>query len=280
MSSKKPRKEDSAQERAVTAARGGRAERPRRPGERAAKPAPRKAAASKPEADAKGTRPGKPGAGPRRAASTSSSARRPAASSSGLARPRIRASHSEGGSDARLSDSDIKKRRARAKASVRSLSSGASARPLPPPPQKRESTGPRSGPAKRRSFPPDGPTPSTASQELALAIAAAGLDKKAVGVEVIDVSGRVDYADFLVIMTGTSDRHVHSIAMGIEEALKRKRMLPLSVEGLGTAAWVLMDFADVVVHVFQEDTRRIYDIEGLWMDASRVNVPEGAAGPT
>jgi ribosome-associated protein len=72
---------------------------------------------------------------------------------------------------------------------------------------------------------------STAAQELALAIAAAGLDKKAVGVEVIDVSGRVDYADYLVIMTGTSDRHVHAIAMGIEEALKRKRVAPLSVEG-------------------------------------------------
>ncbi|MBL9021884.1 MAG: ribosome silencing factor [Myxococcales bacterium] len=110
-----------------------------------------------------------------------------------------------------------------------------------------------------------------------MAIAAAGLDKKAIGVEVLDVTGRVDYADYLVIMTGTSDRHVHAIAMGIEEGLKRLKVSPLSVEGLQTASWVLMDFDDVVVHVFQEDTRRLYDIEGLWMDASRVTVD--GAGP-
>jgi len=107
---------------------------------------------------------------------------------------------------------------------------------------------------------------------MALAIAGAGLDKKAVGIEVIDVSGRVDYADYLVIMTGTSDRHVHAIAMGIEETLKKKRIVPLSIEGLGTASWVLMDFDDIVVHVFQEETRRVYDIEGLWMDAGRLSV--------
>lgn len=151
-------------------------------------------------------------------------------------------------------------------------------RQLPPPPPNRDSTGAR-GLAKRKSGAPQG-SPSAAAQELALAIAAAGLDKKAVGVEVIDVSGRVDYADYLVIMTGTSDRHVHAIAMGIEEGLKRKKTVPLSVEGLGTATWVLMDFSDVVVHVFQEDSRRIYDIEGLWMDASRLSVPVGPGGPS
>jgi ribosome-associated protein len=107
---------------------------------------------------------------------------------------------------------------------------------------------------------------------MALTIAGAGLDKKAIGIEVINVAGRVDYADFLVIMTGTSDRHVHAIAMGIEEALKKKRIAPLSIEGLSSAVWVLMDFDDIVVHVFQEETRRVYDIEGLWMDASRLPV--------
>ena len=76
-------------------------------------------------------------------------------------------------------------------------------------------------------------------------------------------------------MTGRSDRHVHSIATGIEEALLRKnKVKPLSVEGLSTATWVLLDFGDVVVHVFQEDSRRLYDIEGLWIDAGRVSLPE------
>jgi ribosome-associated protein len=118
------------------------------------------------------------------------------------------------------------------------------------------------------------PGPSTAAKELALALAAAGIDKKAIGIEILDVTGKVDYADFLVVMTGRSDRHVHSIATGIEEAMRRRKLTPLSMEGLSSANWVLIDFADVVVHVFQEEARALYDIEGLWIDAGRVPVPD------
>ena len=124
------------------------------------------------------------------------------------------------------------------------------------------------------------PVPETASpaRELAVAMAVAGLDKKALGVEILDVRGRVDYADFLVLMTGRSDRHVGSIAQGIEEELGKKKIAPISIEGMSAATWVLLDYGDVVVHVFQEDARQLYDIEGLWMDASRVAVPEGEPG--
>jgi ribosome-associated protein len=97
-----------------------------------------------------------------------------------------------------------------------------------------------------------------------------------VGIEILDVTGKIDYADFLVIMTGRSDRHVQAIASGIEEAMRRKKNVALSIEGLQQATWVLMDFGDVVVHVFQEESRRLYDIEGLWIDARRVPVPIGA----
>lgn len=216
-------------------------------------------------------------------------ARRPAASSSAVARPRIRASHADGPA-AELSDKEKEKRRTRAKATVRSLGGARTTglkRNLPPPsmrsagvPSKREPAGSRAAQDKRRSVPPgsearlgrDTAEPSDAARDMALTIAGAGLDKKAIGIEVINVAGRVDYADYLVIMTGTSDRHVHAIAMGIEEALKKKRIVPLSIEGLSSAVWVLMDFDDIVVHVFQEETRRVYDIEGLWMDASRLPV--------
>jgi len=119
----------------------------------------------------------------------------------------------------------------------------------------------------------------SASRELSLAIAAVGLDKKALGVEILDVRGRVDYADFLVLMTGRSDRHVSAIAQGIEQELSKKKLEPISVEGMQTSTWVLLDYADVVVHVFQEDARQLYDIEGLWMDASRINVPGAEAEP-
>jgi ribosome-associated protein len=107
----------------------------------------------------------------------------------------------------------------------------------------------------------------------ATAVAVAALDKKAVGVEILDVAGRVDYADFLVIMTGRSDRHTQALAQGIEEALKKKGVRPVAVEGLHHGAWVLMDFGDVVVHVFQDEARQLYDLEGLWLDAQRLPVP-------
>jgi ribosome-associated protein len=114
---------------------------------------------------------------------------------------------------------------------------------------------------------------SESARERATTIAVAALDKKAMGVEILDVAGRVDYADFLVVMTGRSDRHAQALAAGIEEALKKKGVRPIAVEGLPHATWVLMDFGDVVVHVFQADSRQLYDIEGLWLDAARLPVP-------
>lgn len=114
---------------------------------------------------------------------------------------------------------------------------------------------------------------SDEAREIAVAVAIAALDKKASGLEVIDVAGRVDYADFLVLMSGRSDRHVTALSAAIEEALRKKNKRALAVEGLPHANWVLMDFGDVVVHVFQDDARAAYDIDGLWMDARRVPVP-------
>jgi ribosome-associated protein len=104
-------------------------------------------------------------------------------------------------------------------------------------------------------------------------IATAALEKKAVSVEVLDVAGKVDYADFLVLMTGRSDRQVQAIAQGIEETLRMHGRRAQSVEGLPHASWVLMDYSDVVVHVFQDQARSAYDLEGLWMDARRIPVP-------
>jgi ribosome-associated protein len=127
----------------------------------------------------------------------------------------------------------------------------------------------------------DGPPPrqvdaSKAARETALLAAQAALEKKAIDVEILDVAGKIDYADLLVLMTGTSDRHVASLVQGIEEELKKHKIRALSVEGLPTANWVLADFGDVVVHVFQEDAREAYDIGRLWMDASRIPVPARA----
>lgn len=129
------------------------------------------------------------------------------------------------------------------------------------------------------------PTERTAAQEetqqIALLIAKAALDKKAVNVQIVDVVGRVDYADYLVLMSGRSDRHVLSVADGIEEELgkltpKRK---PVNVEGRPQGAWVVLDFGDVVAHVFQEEARSFYDLDTLWQDARRVPVAPESARP-
>ena len=116
------------------------------------------------------------------------------------------------------------------------------------------------------------------SRRIALLAAQAGLDKKALDVEIVDVGGKVDYADFLVLMTGRSDRHVAAIAGSVDEFLAQNGTRAISVEGLQAARWVLIDLVDVVVHVFLEESRALYDLDGLWMDARRLPVPKASPG--
>jgi ribosome-associated protein len=116
-------------------------------------------------------------------------------------------------------------------------------------------------------------TSSEDARKMALYAAQAGLEKKARQIEIIDVTGKVDYADYLVLMTGQSDRHVSAIAQSVDETLSDAGMRAISIEGLTKGHWVLIDFVDVVVHVFLEQTRTLYDLDGLWMDARRVPLP-------
>lgn len=110
------------------------------------------------------------------------------------------------------------------------------------------------------------------SKLLALAVAGAALEHKALNVEIIDVRGKVDYSDYVVIMSGRSDRQVAALARNIEATLQEQGQRCLGVEGLPHASWLLMDYADVIVHIFHEDTRGYYDLETLWIDAARVSV--------
>jgi ribosome-associated protein len=193
---------------------------------------------------------------------------RPAVKSKATARPRLRASHASVESPSPRARKPVTTALGRRRSPI-----APPAEKTPRPPVSRRT--PLAGPKRtvKREQPPA--EASSHARELAVSIAIAGLDKKAVAIEILDVTGKVDYADFLVVMTGRSDRHVHAIATGMEEALSRKnKVKALSVEGLSTATWVLLDFGDVVVHVFQEDSRRLYDIEGLWIDAGRVPLPE------
>ena len=137
-----------------------------------------------------------------------------------------------------------------------------------------KASAPKRAPRKRPELTGDAATAAEhrrqGARDLALAIAASALDRKAERIEIIDLGDKVDYADFLVVMSGRSDRQVRAIADGLTEAVREKGHRPSSVEGMQQGQWVLVDFTDVIAHVFVEEARQHYDIEGLWMDATRV----------
>ena len=116
----------------------------------------------------------------------------------------------------------------------------------------------------------------TASDGLAKAIqcAAAALDKKAIDLVVLDVGALTSIADYLVICTGRSDRQVQAIAQAIDEELRTRGSRPTAIEGMTRGQWVLMDFNDVIVDVFQKEVRDFYDLERLWEHAPEVPLPE------
>jgi ribosome-associated protein len=100
------------------------------------------------------------------------------------------------------------------------------------------------------------------------------LEKKARDLVVLEVRELTSIADYFIICSGSSDRQVQSIAQGIEENLSEFGHSPLSVEGVNRGHWVLMDFSDVIVHIFYEPVREFYDLDGLWGHAPRVGLPE------
>src|SRR3712207_2753720 len=111
---------------------------------------------------------------------------------------------------------------------------------------------------------------SMSPQELVEAIAAYAGDKKAADVVALEVGEVLGYTDFFVICSGNTDRQTKAIHDGIHLGLKQEhRLLPKRVEGLTEARWILMDYLDVVVHVFTPDARDYYRLEQLWGEAPK-----------
>jgi ribosome-associated protein len=106
----------------------------------------------------------------------------------------------------------------------------------------------------------------------AKAVIGAALDKKAIEPVLIDVCGQASYADFIGVVSGRSDRQVDAIAEGVCEAMAGQGRRPLGREGARNGRWVLIDFGDVVLHVFYHPLREVFDIESLWIDAPRVKL--------
>lgn len=95
----------------------------------------------------------------------------------------------------------------------------------------------------------------------------------------MDVGELLVVTDYFVVCTGRNDRQVRTIAEEVELRLKRAGLKPIGVEGADEGKWILVDFADVVVHVFQPEEREFYRLEKLWGEAKRLALPESVTGP-
>ena len=95
-------------------------------------------------------------------------------------------------------------------------------------------------------------------------------DRKVIDLKVLHLARVSDFTDYFLICSGASERQVQAIADAVQERLRGDRVRPLHVEGYNRAQWVLLDYGDLVVHVFQEEPRRFYALERLWGDAPDV----------
>lgn len=109
-------------------------------------------------------------------------------------------------------------------------------------------------------------------KELALTCARLASEGKGEDIVIIDVRGISSFTDYFVVLSGRSTRHVQALAESLENELRSKRIKTSGAEGLSEGTWVVLDFNDVVVHVFYHEQRDFYDLEGLWHDAPRVDM--------
>ena len=99
-------------------------------------------------------------------------------------------------------------------------------------------------------------------------------DNKALDINSLSLKGKSDIADYLIIATGTSNRHVSSLAEKTVDDLKKNNIKNINTEGLDKGDWVLIDGGDVIIHLFREEVRDFYDIEKLWSSSIKLNSPK------
>jgi len=96
--------------------------------------------------------------------------------------------------------------------------------------------------------------------------------KKALDIVVMDLRGKTAITDYFILCSGRSSRQVMAIADHIQTEMRDNRIRPLGVEGVGSGHWILLDYDNVVIHVFYDPIRRFYNLEGLWVDVPRIQV--------
>lgn len=97
-------------------------------------------------------------------------------------------------------------------------------------------------------------------------------DKKAVDIKVIDIEKVSTLADYFIIASGTNRNQVQALAENVEEMLEKAGYRPKQIEGYQNANWILMDYGDLVIHIFDEENRLFYDLERIWRDGTSVSV--------
>jgi ribosome-associated protein len=113
------------------------------------------------------------------------------------------------------------------------------------------------------------------SKEKAILCARAALGFKALDLVLLDVSRFSSFADYFIICSGKSGRQVQGIADNLENELRYRGLKPIGTEGKREGHWVLLDYGDVIIHVFYDPVRYFYDLESLWSDAARVELDRG-----
>ena len=112
------------------------------------------------------------------------------------------------------------------------------------------------------------------SKEIARMACEALEDKKALEVKIINIEKVSTLADYFIIASGSNRNQVQTMADNVEEVLGRSGYEPRQLEGYGTATWILMDYNDIIVHIFSEEDRLFYDLERIWRDGKNVDIDQ------
>lgn len=108
-------------------------------------------------------------------------------------------------------------------------------------------------------------------KERAVQAAKTASDKKAEDIIILQLSDLTAFADYFVICSGENPVQIRTIAEAIEQDFKKNAgIMPMGIEGLANSQWVLMDYGDIIIHIFNKESRSFYELEKLWMDAPRV----------
>ncbi len=99
-------------------------------------------------------------------------------------------------------------------------------------------------------------------------------EKKAIDIKIIDISKISVLADYFIIAGGSNDRQVKALADNVEEKLGKEGIVPKSSEGYSNAKWILLDYQDVIIHIFNQEDRLFYDLERIWMDGNLTEISD------